>query len=138
MKSKNLKLAIAVISIASFVTIPTVQSLANGNNTVVAQAAQPSINIKVLSQQDEFVTVEVLLEQPNDQNSRLIINDDKGNIMYEENVSTKKFSRKVKIASSEIPKIEIVFSTPKSDVRKIYAVNISTISKVSIAEEVKN
>jgi hypothetical protein len=57
--------------------------------------------------------------------------------MYEENVSGKTFSRKIKVAPSEISKIEVVFSTPNADVRKIYAINVALVSKVNITEVAK-
>jgi hypothetical protein len=139
MKTTNFKLAIAALSAASFfASMPTMQLLANKNNPVVAAAAQPNINVKVLGQQDEFVILEINLSQANDQHSRLLINDDKGENMYEESVSGKTFSRKIKLAPSEISKIEIVFSTPGVETKKAYSINVAMVSKVNVAEIAKS
>jgi hypothetical protein len=139
MKSSNSKLAIAAFIAASFfATMPTIQSLANNTNPVVAtQTAQPTINVKVLGQQDEFVILEIDLNQPIDQNSKLSINDERGEGMYEENVSGKTFSRKIKVVPSEIGKMEIVFSTPNIDIKKTYSINVALISKVNVTEIAK-
>ncbi len=138
MKTNNFKTVIAALTVFSFfATMPTVQSLANKNNSIAAQAAQPTINVKVLGQQDEYVILQIDLQQSMDQSSRLIINDDKGVSMYEETVSGKTFSRKIKVAPSEIGKIEVVFSTPGAEAKKIYAINVALVAKVNITEVAK-
>ncbi len=138
MKTTNFKLAIAALTAASFfATVPTVKTLANNTNPIAVNAIKPTISVKSLGSQDEFVILQISLSQPLDQNSKLLINDDKGVNMYEENVSGKTFTRKIKLAPSELGKLEIVFSTPSAETKKIYVINVAQTSKVDVTEVAK-
>lgn len=139
MKTNNFKLAIAALTAASFfATMPTVQTLANNTNPVAAfNAVKPSISVKLLGQQDEFIILQIDLKQPLDQNSRLSINDGKGVNMYEENVSGKTFSRKIKLSPSEVDKLEIVFDTPSNEAKKVFTISVAQTSKIDVTEVAK-
>src|ERR1700709_174258 len=140
MKTNNIKLTIAAFTAACFFsTMPTMQSIANHhtNPIVVATPAPASIEVKLLGQQDEYVILEINLKQGADQNSRLIINDSKGDNLYEENVSGKTYSRKVKVSPSEVEKLEIVFNTPNGETKKMYSINVALISQVDVTEVAK-
>lgn len=139
MKTNNIKLVTAAFIAASFfATMPTVQSLANNTKHITAvDSAKPTINVKVLGQQDEFVILEIDLNQALDQNSRLVINDDKGTNLYEEYVSGKTFTRKIKVSPSELDKVEIVFYTPNADAKKVYSFKVAQTYKIDVTEVAK-
>lgn len=140
MKTNNIKLTIAAFTAACFFsTMPTMKSFANHhtNSIAVATTVPASIEVKLLGQQDEYVILEITLKQSADQNSILVINDSKGDNLYQENVGGKTFSRKVKIAPSEVEKLEIVFNTPTGEIKKMYSINVALISKVDVTEVAK-
>jgi hypothetical protein len=138
MKTTNFKLAIAALTVSAFfATMPTVKTLANNTNPVAVNAVKPTISVKSLGSQDEFVILQITLNQPLDQYSKLEINDDKGVNMYEENVSGKTFTRKIKLVPSELGKVEIVFSTPSAETKKVYQINVAQTSKVDVTEVAK-
>lgn len=137
MKTNNIKLTIAAFTAACFFsTLPTIKSIANHhtNPIVVANPATASIDVKMLGQQDEYVILEINLKQAADQNSKLIINDSKGDNLYEENVSGKTYSRKIRVSPSEVEKLEIVFNTPNGETKKMYSINVALVSKIDVTE----
>jgi len=138
MKTNN-KLTIAAFIAASFfATMPTMNSFAKNTTPAVAATPAPtSIDVKLLGQQDEFVILEITLKQAVDQNSKLVINDSKGDNLYEENMSGKTFSRKVKISPSEVEKLQIIFNTPTGETKKMYSINVALVSKIDVTEVAK-
>lgn len=105
--------------------------------SAVSAEAMPGISTRYLGEKDEQVFIRIALSQPTEQKSYLRIYDFNGELLYEEVMTEKNQAKVIKLSPSEISSLNIVYSTPKNDAKKLVVINTLDTRKYDISETVK-
>lgn len=122
-------LAAAVVVFSSF-TAPAVKKPA----AVAAETAAADVQVKFLGANGDYLYFEVALQQHAKSRSNFRIRNEQGNELYAETIFDKAATRKLKIAKDEAEKLEFLYNTSRTEVKKTLEIKIRVQEAIEVKE----
>ncbi|TAD84441.1 MAG: hypothetical protein EAY75_13130 [Bacteroidetes bacterium] len=136
---KTIAILTIIASVSAFIpnAANATPSKSNKSKTNTANNAGGLVTVTNLGDKDEFVFLQIDLQQSNPGLSVLRILDVNGVGLHSETFSTKSFRRLIKVSPEEFNGIEIVLATNEGVTRKRYDLNTVLFKATQLVESNK-
>ncbi len=99
-----------------------------------ATSSNASIHVRYMGEDEEYVVLQVVLNKGSKHDAILRINDGQGIELFYERFNSLEYVRYIKVSPSELKNIEVAVITREGDVKKMYNLNMNTVSTFKIEE----
>jgi hypothetical protein len=93
-----------------------------------------NISVRYMGEDNDYVVLQVLLNQANNKDAILRITDGMGTELFYERFSSAEYVRYIKVSPEELKNIEVGISTAQGDLKKKYNLNMNKVNTFKIEE----
>jgi hypothetical protein len=93
-----------------------------------------NISVRYMGEDNDYVVLQVLLNQANNKDAILRITDGMGTELFYERFSSTEYVRYIKVSPEELKNIEVGISTAQGDLKKKYNLNMNKVNTFKIEE----
>jgi len=128
------KIVTSLLIAALAITAPSTIVSAKEKAKLAKIADDASLNVKYVGESGGYVFIKISVNQDSEQKSYLSIADEAGEKLHEEVVTTKEFSRIIKMAPEELKTIRVKYENENKLTAKTYTIKTTVTQSYLISD----
>ena len=136
MNSKVSKSLVASLFVAAAFFLSAAVNTVSAKEKAKVVSATPAqeISVKYVGETAEYVYVKISFTQTADQNANIAIYDLQGEKLFEENVTSKEYSRIIKVSPEEIKSLRVNYTGDNGESNKTFKINSNATTSYALTD----